>query len=451
MVLLKRLGGIDRHNCQAVLNLGRLFKKQTIKFVDQMTGHSIHNLGINLPNSSDPELASWLLKFAKTCEAAEWQLVASRWENLKPEQKVLAKKSVKKALEVARAACYKDVKSEEFAKEAAKWGLDSSKYSKTETIYLCSLEVPTPFSVKEEFKADGLVGHFLPRSDVRVGFFGQYTNCCQHWNGVGKSCAISSVKDAFSQLFVIEDNKGDIVCGSWVWVNDSAQVCFDNVEAKGLGTREEACREIYLMASEWICNSGYPAVGTGTGHADLSFPDHSVEVKWSLPSHYSGYSDADTVKVLAQNSNPTKTGVSLGQVYVRGLLESDLNQATQVAIACYPVGHQHVSADADSTGLVLVKENIVVGYAIYNEEDKYVADIAVLPSHRRHSTKLVDKLLSNLEILGGVWTADCRESTSLKLLNAYARRGRLQMEVGAVSHALSNVDGDQCYQVQFWF
>jgi GNAT superfamily N-acetyltransferase len=191
------------------------------------------------------------------------------------------------------------------------------------------------------------------------------------------------------------------------------------------------------------------AVGTGTGLADLKFPD-TQEVKWSLPSSYSGYTDANTVKVLATNPNP-KPFKGLGVVYVRGMLDSDLDQATQVAIACYPAGHQHVSADENSTGLVLGVEGKLIGYAVYNVDDSYVADIAVLPEYRRHSTKLVEKLLTDLEAIGGVWTADCRESTSLRLMKAYAKRGRLNLEVGEISHSLSSSNEDSCYRVKFWF
>lgn len=296
------------------------------------------------------------------------------------------------------------------------------------------------------------VGRFLPRNDVRVGFFGNYTNCCQHFTGAGSSSAISSVKDEFSQLFVVE-KAGEIICGSWTWVSSADQnnylsVCFDNVEAKGLTEGQQAsCRDIYVQVAEYlVVKLGYYQVPVGTGHTDLAFDAFPLG-KVAMNHHYSGYTDADSQWILATNPSPTVFDGTVGSIYVRGMVHEDFEAASLVAQSCYPVGWQEVSTTHNSRGLALMIEGRLVGYTVYDPIDRYIADMAVLAEYRKQSKLLIDALLSIIPA-GEEWSADCRESTSLRLMRAYARRGKFSAyrEEG-VAHTLAL--GDDCHRVVF--
>ena len=444
------------HNLYAAVNIANLFGMEYGKYLSNQERREnyVHDLGVNLPlvaPNSEQGLKGWLLKYAPTIELIDAMLVARRWLSFTAEEKELAKRSTKKALEIARSYAYSNIDSKVFAQEAAKWGVEQSEFRYAQEVYVAGLSVPMPFNAEMKWQSGEYVGSFLPRNDVRVGFFGHYTNCCQHFTGVGSSSAISSVKDSFSQLFVVE-KAGEILCGSWTWVSSIdgdgyVSVCFDNVEAKGLSEgQEEACRDIYLQVAKYLVELGYHQVSVGINHTDLSFSDFPFGLV-AMNRNYSGYSDAAKQWIIATNPSPTVFNVEVGAIYVRGLLETDLPDATLVARACYPVGWQEVSTTENSRGLGLVVEGQLVGYAIYDPVDRYIADMAVLAEHRKYSKLLIDELLSIIPP-GEEWSADCRESTSLRLMRVYARRGKFSAyrEEG-VSHSLA--DGDDCHQVFF--
>ena len=148
-----------------------------------------------------------------------------------------------KVLSFCRSIKYNNQRNADFAAEAAnkKNHLSASEYHKAEDIYLAGLKVPEPFDSKKEFKCGDYTARFLPREDPRVVFFGNYTDCCQHYGGIGHTCAISTVMHPFSQLFAVENKQGEIIAGSWVWENTEGKyrdVCFDNIEIKGDYSKE---------------------------------------------------------------------------------------------------------------------------------------------------------------------------------------------------------------------
>ena len=171
----------------------------------------------------------------------ELSIIAQNWKSIENQMRDLNKDITKlnytKILDICKSAKYKNSRNLSFAAEAATHGVPEKKYHQCEDIYLAGLKVPEPFDSKKTFKEGKYVGRFLPRDDARTLFFGAYTDCCQHFDGAGGACAISTVKDPFSQLFVIEDTerKNKIVAGSWVWENTEGnyrEVCFDNIEIK---------------------------------------------------------------------------------------------------------------------------------------------------------------------------------------------------------------------------
>jgi hypothetical protein len=416
-------------------------------------------------------LDGFLLKWLKE-SPAELGVIVSTWHRL-PE-KVKKSNSFKEVLSEARTLGYEGFKSKPLALEAGKWGMDPTDYEKAEYIYLRSLKVPAPFSTNVRFELEGYVGRFLPREDVRVGFFGHYTNCCQHWTGVGKSCAISSVRDSFSQLFVVEKD-GEILAGSWVWeTHDQIEedpdsrysgVCFDNVEAKGLSSNQHyVVLELYTQAAEYLIHSGpYCKVTVGTNLGDLdvsSLPEEAYPL--SLPAKYSGYNDsAKGQKVLAtcwEDSRKYKQHESCGsdKVWVRGAQEEeDLYDLNEVATACYENSWaQFITLAGDSYNRrVLVLEHAdhgIIGYTSLDTKSQCqeVLDMAVVPEYRRYSNLLLKESLEFMEAEGKVWEADAKEDTSYKLLKLYEKRGKFQLETLCESHY---VDGVPCYRVRITF
>ena len=149
----------------------------------------------------------------------ELSIIAKNWKALQNQEynSAISKLKYNDVLSICMSVKYEDQRNDTFAIEAAKHGTSESQYHNYEDIYLAGLKVPEPFDSKKEFKEGKYTGRFLPREDPRTGFFGDYTDCCQHFGGVGHSCAVSTVKDPFSQLFVVENDKGEIVAGSWTW------------------------------------------------------------------------------------------------------------------------------------------------------------------------------------------------------------------------------------------
>ena len=192
-------------------------------------------------------------KEEKCRNLAEMDVIAKNWEKLKPEEEKLKYNDI---LAICCSLKYKDQEYANFAAEAAKWGVNESQYKDFEDIYAAGLKVPEPFDSSKRFEFDNYCGRFLPRDDVRTGFFGEHTNCCQHFSANGSECAISTIKDPYSQLFVIENKeRGKIVAGSWVWENTEGthrDVCFDNIEALGEFAKHPMLNQIYEMAGQYL-------------------------------------------------------------------------------------------------------------------------------------------------------------------------------------------------------
>lgn len=301
---------------------------------------------------------------------------------------------------------YENRRCSNFAIEAAKWKVDQGTYPKCEDIYLAGLDVPETFDSTKSFESkDQYVGRFLPRDDPRTLFFGNYTDCCQHYGSAGKSCAISTVMHPFSQLFVIE-KKGDIVAGSWAWENTEGthrQVCFDNIEA--LGSTEvfqDAIKDIYTQAGKYLIQEkNCQKVTIGMGCNDATCFKYNPEAKLiSLPTLYCDqnkvpYSDAKRTQVLLVENPEARplTDDEKNQSYIRPLCHLDK----------LPIG---VTSN-DHSGLVIEdRTKGVVGYCLYNEKEKTVYDIAVLEDHQKTkaSRDLIQTLVDVIKKEGGQWT-----------------------------------------------
>jgi hypothetical protein len=80
------------------------------------------------------------------------------------------------------------------------------------------------------------VGDYTVRTleigDLTGPLLGVITNCCQHLDSAGRSCAKHGWSQENSRFLVVE--KGSmIVAQSWIWLSrDGGQLCLDSIEAK---------------------------------------------------------------------------------------------------------------------------------------------------------------------------------------------------------------------------
>ncbi len=110
-----------------------------------------------------------------------------------------------------------------------------------------------------------------------------------------------------------------------------------------------------------------------------------------------------------------------------------------------------MSVDEGCSGLVLVETatDRVVGYAVYNEGNREVIDIAVEPEMRQApgaSRALFEALTARISDIGGTWRATARESTSLASLRAAATRGIIRL---SEIKTTDNMGNDPMVEVEF--
>ena len=385
----------------------------------------------------------------------ELMIISKNWNSLKPEEQ---KGKYKDVLSVCMSRKYKDQTCDAFAVEAAKHGVPEYKYKNCEDIYLSGLGVPEPFDSSKTYQFGKYTGRFVTRDDVRTGFFGDYTNCCQHFGGVGDACAVSTVKDPYSQLFVIEDDKGRIIAGSWAWENKEGKyrdVCFDNIEAIGEDSRTEMLNRIYEMAAKDLCETqNCRKVTIGLGYQDADTSKYQRTEAIALPEQYHDkYSDARSQVLLRENPEAQpldKTQES--KRFIRAASFLDVNDMDKVSEKCFPDSDRALQTPDHVEGLVLVDEaRGIVGYCLYDSKEKDIYDMAVLPEYRKDkngsSLKLLGETIKKVKEFGGEWSADLRDKTTLRFMEAMEKRGLVEMERKGIDHTMS--DGSEVVTVSF--
>ena len=395
---------------------------------------------------------------------SELKIIAQNWKALEKklqnqgEGSDITKLKYNNVLSICMSVKYEDQRNEVFAFEAAKHGTPEAEYHNCEDIYLAGLKVPEPFDSKKEFKEGKYTGRFLPRDDPRTLFFGDYTNCCQHYGGAGHACAVSTVKHPFSQLFVIEDGQGKIIAGSWTWENTEGKyrdVCFDNIESLGELSSRPELNKIYEQVGEYLTkeqNCHKVTIGLGFQDADVSGYKRTEAVE--LPKLYdNGYSDAHSQVLLSENPNAEpldKTQES--QRYIRDVCFLDMEAMDRVSYAVFPNGDKQLQAPDNMAGFVIEdREKGVVGYCLYDKEEKSIYDMAVLPEYRTDknasSKKLFAEMMRTINKEGGQWSAEMRDETTLRYLKVMAERGLVKYEEHGIDHTMS--DGSQVVAVTF--
>ena len=395
--------------------------------------------------------------------AQNWKAVENRISQASENDEIV-KLKYNDVLSICTSVKYRDQRNDLFAIEAAnrKNCVSEAVYHNCEDIYLAGLKVPEPFDSKKEFKDGNYTGRFLSRDDPRTLFFGNYTNCCQHYGGVGHSCAVSTVKHPFSQLFVIEDNKGNIIAGSWTWENTEGKyrdVCFDNIEALGELERRSEINKIYEQVGEYLTKEeNCHKVTIGLGYQDADVSRYKATDAIPLPKLYgkdgtNSYSDARSQVLLAENPKAQPLDKNKeSQRYIRDVCFLDKEAMDRVSEAVFPDSDKQLQEPDNMAGFVIEdREKGVVGYCLYDSDKKSIYDMAVLPEYRTDenasSRKLFAEMVRVVNRDGGEWSAEMREGTSLRYLKAMAERGLVTYEEHGVDHVMS--DGSKVVSVTF--
>ena len=426
----------------------------------------------------------------------ELQIIGKNWSTLKNEEKKL---SYKELLAVCTSKKYSNQRYFNFANEAAKHGIGENDYKYYENIYAAGLLTPAPFDTRIAFKCKDLVGRFLPRSDERVGFFGEYTGCCQHFSrdAAGEQCAISSVKDPFSQLFVVENSVGDIIAGSWVWTNKNGyedkdgskkmyKTCtFDNIEGSlSYKDRGDDILDIYRQVGKYLTQQDYRQVTIGTSYSDVDLSGFENVQAIPLNPMYSGYCDANNQVLLAENTDAKPIDENASELYITGACQNDEYAMGEVARKCFPKDAQSLSMPTfDPRAMLLKDQGYVVGYIIWSENKdnmeqdgnktpKWIYDMAVLPDYRGQkggdtrgegSLLLLNAMMKHVKEVGGEWGAELRDKTTLKYMTMMSDKvkngeiagispdfeGRCLIDMEILSHDHSMDDGSNVYSVKF--
>lgn len=414
---------------QYALRLARQFGKQSLQWLaaNKKLNRSCHDATYFLPECRKEGLAAFLFKRAQAAPS-DLEIICSKWEQIPAEKRELP---VSEICAWVAAQKYVGAQSAEFAQEAARHGVSDWAYRDYEARWMKSQSVPPIFNTDLRFKAGGLTGRFLPRNDPRGLFLGQHTNCCQHPDGVGKACAWHGQEDEKGGFFVVENHYGAVRAQSWTWVSRHG-VCFDNIETLTLGDQErEDVETVYRQAAKWITSQFGGIVTVGTG--DVTFGSH-VSQNLVLIG-YGGYTDSSYQRLVAESGDAFIWGVPLpavvppsNQVIVRAATEADLPDCQEIANIRYPEGWRNVEP-GDWNMVAVDSRGRVQGYLSVDTEEREVTDLACHIGRRgvHAANALVASLTDLMRRMGGEWVADCRASTSYRLLRAFETRGRIRV------------------------
>ena len=266
--------------------------RRVLTIFSQMEGthniaDSIHQLGNALPEfdrSANKNIRQYFFQWSRKANFDMLMRVIKLWSATDAQDNTLPPRDLLMKL-INQGGEFNSVKNLDFYKETLQWhGSDMSpdEYGEWEEAYERSQSVPLPkwtekiVVTEESLNGKKYTGRFLPRSDVRGLHLGEYTNCCQHPDGVGESCAFHGQCSPFGAFFVVEDDRKNIIAQSWVWEGSNRDsVTFDNIETKGLQGREEIVIHIYEKAAEAM---GVQDIHIGEGYTKIDI-SHLPEVK----------------------------------------------------------------------------------------------------------------------------------------------------------------------------
>ena len=263
---------IGEHDLKALKNLIRWFGKdyRTILSITSEGSevNKIHDLGINLTAAPFADGVTFLKRYKHSWESAV--RVVSSWDTLH-ENGVdpLTKGGLDVAEKFLASLVYKGIKSVEFAQECGKWAISQERFEDLQSLWIdrdFQVECVPKVSVSEgDWKF-----YTLDRMDVRGPFLGNYTNCCQHPEGAGASCALYGTTQPNSG-FVVLEYRGEVKFQSWIW-RDGSILVFDNIEGGCKAELYDEAKTIYLKGVQaFVGKLGISRCFVGTGRSDIKY------------------------------------------------------------------------------------------------------------------------------------------------------------------------------------
>ncbi len=126
---------------------------------------------------------------------------------------------------------YNDVHqgSEGVAEVSSIAGYTQSDFDKLQQIYNYGRQRTFSSIPRIKNTKNGYTYEMLRLDDPLAMAIGTLTDCCQELNNCAEVCMEHSMVDKNGRIFVIKDEKGNIIAQSWVWRNKDV-ICFDNIE-----------------------------------------------------------------------------------------------------------------------------------------------------------------------------------------------------------------------------
>lgn len=221
------------------------------------------------PELREPIVRTELLKANDPASLARAWINASHqnkqeMRNLSPEDFLLALQALER---------FKTVNSLPFAHEAGKWNFDNDSYADAERIYMSSQSVPSPFPLDKIWTSGNYTGRFLPRSDTRTLFMGDYTGSCMRIGGANEDGVKWAQNSPDAGFFVIEHEKSkEVLAGSRVWNDrESNSTCVNSIQTKGEEGRLKIILEIYKQVAESLVSDGLTE-RVALGKSRIDFP-----------------------------------------------------------------------------------------------------------------------------------------------------------------------------------
>ena len=128
------------------------------------------------------------------------------------------------------------------------------------------------------FDKPGYQFYKLPDGDVRGLLLGEFTDCCQHLNGAGESCAQHGFLSPHGGFYVIADTKADtIIAQSWAWRGQKGELVLDSLETLNGHMNKmqwQKLLDVFTAAAhcQKKCEITAVCIGKGGDTASLPYP-----------------------------------------------------------------------------------------------------------------------------------------------------------------------------------
>ena len=293
----------DTHVVLAIANLCISFGSRVYDIIPlhSMSKTDIHNKGVDLAPTktySDKEIQwyiSSLIYISTHPVNIKYKNLCNVLNNYKSYGLSL-NMSLNKLISALKINEYSDVKNISFASECVKHDVDKSSYKDYEEEYL---KFKTHESLPQIIVTYGNYKFFkLDYDDPRGLFLGEYTDCCQHINGAGKSCAWHGHQSPQGAFYVVT-KKDKIVAQAWAWRKND-DVVFDSIEYLKNSHLDLFEKAASLMIGKLMIKAVKVGMKSGV------FEDEKVSSCTSTTCPEDVYSDAKIQHLLAGSVHVTQ-------------------------------------------------------------------------------------------------------------------------------------------------